>query len=408
MHQGKGIFLVCRIGILQQRHGSAEIKTYFPGFWVDVQRDTFQNRDQMGLRQQLSFDVAGKGVKGLLQELCRLEIWIGKAPLLPELFSQKTFQCRHSAGIDIAAPAGRRHICHPGPGVDKLFEQRLPHCGIAFSGKTLDQRFQSTARIPRHGLVQAVHIAKGHNIRQGGNLLRHLDQIGGQAAGRILVEPHVDHLAAGAIGEGEAACLQMLVAACINQALGCVAGVQALDAQTFKSKQLIRPGLAIAVDIAPDAQRGEHLVADVDEAVFVGVPLRQGGKTVGRLLAACKQGVVAEQFRTVIDTAVTISVPNQKPVIRRYPAGELGKTVGVMVEEHARIFAQGLDPITVQIEDQRGSGLFGSTEQVVQGFSQAIIMFILLLGRNKVIQSIIYRILYMLRSIFKFFFHFFC
>ena len=80
----------------------------------------------------------------------------------------------------------------------------------------------------------------------------------------------------------------MLVATCIAYALGRVAGIQTLDTQTLKSKQLASPGQAIAVHIAPDTQSTKGFVIGVNNPVFVGIPLRQGGKTVGGLLSVGK------------------------------------------------------------------------------------------------------------------------
>ena len=71
----------------------------------------------------------------------------------------------------------------------------------------------------------------------------------------------------------------------------------------------------------------------------------------GGLLAVFQQVVVAEEFRTVVYLSVAVPVPDQKPVIRRNPAEKLGKAVSVVVEEHTRILAQGLDTVTVQIKN---------------------------------------------------------
>ena len=81
--------------------------------------------------------------------------------------------------------------------------------------EVLHQGFQGAAPIPGHGLMQTVHVAKGHNIRQSRYLFGNLDQFGGQSACPILTEPHIGHgIGLGVacrIGKGKRAHLQMLV-----------------------------------------------------------------------------------------------------------------------------------------------------------------------------------------------------
>ena len=164
----------------------------------------------------------------------------------------------------------------------------------------------------------------------------------------------------------------MLVAVRVGYVLCGIVCAQALDAQLVQGQQLALADFAVTVRVPPDLQGSKGRVIGIQHAIPVFIQLSQGRKAVGRLLAIFQQAVVAKEFRTVVYLSVAVPIPNQKSVIRRDPAGKLGKTVGVVVEEHTRILPQGLNTITVQIKYERRGGLFGLVPQPLQPIQQAV------------------------------------
>ena len=356
--------------LLQQGHAPAEVKAQFPSRRIDAQLNTCQQRRQMRLRHELTIHIVLQPGKGLAEVFRAVLIGIGGRAALTESRTHKGLHGGHDAGVNIAAPAVRGKACRSGPGVDKLFQNGLPSRHIRLRGKALHQGFQGTAPIPGHGLMQTVHVAKGHNIRQGRYLFGNLDQLGGQSARRIFGKPHVGHLARAAVYISKTALLPQRIAVGIHHLLHRVAGTETLDAQLVQGQQLALADFAVAVFVPPDPQGSKGRVTGIQHAVFVFIQLSQGRKAVGGLLAIFQQAVVAKEFRTIVYLSVAVPVPDQETVIRRHPAGKLGKAVAVVVEEHTRILAQGLDAITVQIENN--GILTGCAEEPFQPIQQAV------------------------------------
>ena len=106
------------------------------------------------------------------------------------------------------------------------------------------------------------------------------------------------------------------------------------------------------VQIAPNAQALENGILRIDNAVLVGIVLRQRGIAVCGRAAVGEQGVVAEQLAAVADAAVAVQIQGQQPVVGRHPAAGGADAVAVVVEQAAGKTGGGggFDAVAVQVE----------------------------------------------------------
>ena len=188
-------------------------------------------------------------------------------------------------------------------------------------------------------VVQVHHAVFGHGVQ-----VDHRHGGGG--------EPGVGHGGRAAVGVGHAGGAHEHVAV-----LGGGAGVggdgQAGDAGVRQGQQFACVGNAVAIGIAPDAQVGKAVVAQVDHAVGVAVERGQGGPAVGGFAAVGQGGARAQQFGAAVDHAVQVQVDGQQAVLGAHPAGLHRGAGGRQVKHHALGQAGGLHAVAVEVDDQR-------------------------------------------------------
>ncbi|HEX9155629.1 MAG TPA: hypothetical protein VF819_08695 [Nitrospira sp.] len=119
-------------------------------------------------------------------------------------------------------------------------------------------------------------------------------------------------------------------------------------------------GYPIVIRILPETQRSKDRVVTVDvsigvSAVFLSIVLRERQKTVrglGRLL----RSVVSEQFASVINDPIAVSIEDEESVIggRRSPREALGSSVSVEIEVDAGGGIRKIKPVPQGIDDNRG------------------------------------------------------
>ena len=169
----------------------------------------------------------------------------------------------------------------------------------------------------------------------------------------IDIEHHVGQVIGAAVGPGEARALGDQVA---GDKLGIVKVGRhrsererrdGLGAGVIEGEQLARIGLAVQVEIAPDAQAAEIRIERIDDAVAIAIEQRKLGET-GDIRSA-------EQLGAVVDQPVAVEVARQQPVAGQHPADPFGKPVGVEIEagRHPRQGGEFNRPIAVEIEHQR-------------------------------------------------------
>ena len=170
----------------------------------------------------------------------------------------------------------------------------MAHARLARGSELPDQRLQLAALIPHHRLVQATHVPEAGQIRQCGDVGRHLQQIDFLRACKVGREPYVGGRARAAVGPAEAAHLAVGVALGID--VGGIGVTQANrgDPQLVQREQLVGLGHTVLAQIAPHAQLRPQHVVGIEHAVAVGVVPGQRHKPVGRLLPVGEHGMVAE------------------------------------------------------------------------------------------------------------------
>ena len=122
-----------------------------------------------------------------------------------------------------------------------------------------------------------------------------------------------------------------------------------LHATVGKALQLVGFALAVAAQVAPQAQVSESVIGCVNRAVSVGVQGGELGETVDR--------PVSEELRDVVDAAVAVAVEGEQGIVRFQPTRVLRKAVGVQVEQGPRIGKRDeFNSVTVEVQHQRRDG----------------------------------------------------
>jgi len=305
----------------------------------------------VGLGHEPGLEGVRQVLVGLIQRSGSRGVGIG-AVLAEEALAQKGFQDGEAAGVDVAAPAGRRHRVRTGPLEQELLEDSGTSGGVAGLYVGLHQPLERAGRIPRHRLIEVVDVAEAGQAGQGGDVCCDVEPGGGGGAGGVAGEDVVAHLGGAAVGLAVAAQLGAGVALAVINVAGGVGEVEGLDAVFVQGMQFARVAAAVAVGVLPDLQIGPEGVGRVDASVRVAVPFGQGGKAVGGKLAGLEPGLVAEEFAAGVDLAAAVAIPHQQAVVLADPAGLLGEAVGVVVEVGASAAGHGFEAVTVQVEGE--------------------------------------------------------
>ncbi|MDN4145004.1 hypothetical protein QYE80_08450 [Pseudomonas tohonis] len=139
---------------------------------------------------------------------------------------------------------------------------------------------------------------------------------------------------------------------------GRISGADRNDTRIGQALQFTFIADAIAVQIAPHLQRRIRGVIGVDQPVAVIVVFGQRLEAVLGSLAIVENAVVTKQLCAIADAAIPIAVVYQQSIIRTDPTASFTQAIVVQVEI-GRAHFLGLDPVTVQVDDDRRGSSFG-------------------------------------------------
>ena len=198
-------------------------------------------------------------------------------------------------------------------------------------------------------------VAQTADAAQGGGLKllqAQIQRFAVAAVQMVGIQQQIAHTALAAVGSGVAAALCQRIAVA-EVSVGVLMGeVEGGDIKLRQGKQFAFLADAVLVQIAPHAQALENGILRINDAVLVGIVLRQRGIAVFGRAAVGEQGVVAEQLATVVDAAVAVQIQGQQPVVGRHPAAGGADAVAVVVEQAAGKTGGGggFDAVAVQVE----------------------------------------------------------
>jgi hypothetical protein len=234
-------------------------------------------------------------------------------------------------------------------------------------------------RVERGGFAQIAHPATalevGQSLRRSAHRDRHK-----RAHKVVLRQDEAASLAGAAVGAGEAPAVRQDCVAIVGVGVG-AGQPDAGDAGLRQRLQLTRLAHAVLVQIAPDAQVAELRVFGIEHAVTrahrgaahgaAHIQLAQRGKAVGGLGAVGQDGLITKQLAPGIDQAVAVAVPHQHAVIGPGPSGAGLDGVAIGIKQHAIGQWGDLQPVAVEVEDQRVDVDDGFDKRVGGGANRA-------------------------------------
>ena len=334
----------------QHRHTGIDVEGVNPSAACRFRMEGSEHRRKVDLQQQTCSDTTAQRVEGQLQLGGAEGIRNGSVAIA---IGKESLESRHLSPLGNPGPVR--------PGIDGLHACPVEEKGIqergAGDGITGDPALHQIPKPARsvtgHRLMQAGHQTHAGDVGKdchGG--IDPLD-VGGPAPGGVEREPDIPQgaLAAGAGGVG--AELTVVIACTIQLAAVGVGGGKGMNTLGTQRGELPRIHRAVAVAIPPESQPTPDGIGSIDASVAIEIVDTQGLKAVGGAAAARQKCVVAEKLGARTNLPVAIEVMDQERVVRRYPAGALGKAVAVVIEEHARLLpADRLDTVAIEIEDE--------------------------------------------------------
>ncbi|MCU9950597.1 hypothetical protein [Pseudomonas sp. PDM13] len=201
-----------------------------------------------------------------------------------------------------------------------------------------------------------MNVAEAFRVGEEMNIGRQNDIAAVDTAGPIDLEPDIRRNGGRSICQGYAADLSVLMAVGIFLGRGCIASADRNDTRVGQALQFTRITDAVAVQIAPHLQRRIRGVIGVDQSIAVIVVFGQCLEAILGSLAIVEDAVVAKQLCAIADAPIPIAIMYEQSIIRTDPTASFTQAIIVQVEI-GRAHFLGLDPVTVQVDDdRRGSG----------------------------------------------------
>ena len=129
---------------------------------------------------------------------------------------------------------------------------------------------------------------------------------------------------------------------------------QGLDTGLAQGPQLtrIRPG--VAVRIHPDREAGERCILRIDHTIMVDVQDPQSRKAIQCLGTIRHCRPATEEFAAIVNQTVAVAIEREPCIGCRQPANAFSSSIRIDIEHRTRNGRQGMNPIAIQIECDRG------------------------------------------------------
>ncbi|WCD83655.1 hypothetical protein PI990_14520 [Pseudomonas sp. TUM22785] len=271
----------------------------------------------------------------------------------------------------LGVTAVRVDISSTSPTVNKVIEQRIATgciCRRYVLGKQPLER-----GIQCNGLMQVMDVAEAFRVGEEMDIGRQHDIAAVDTTGPIDLEPDIRRNGGRSICQVYAADLPVLMTVRVFLIGGRISGADRNDTRIGQALQFTFIADAIAVQIAPHLQRRIRGVIGVDQPVAVIVVFGKRLEAVFGSLAIVEDAVVAEQLCAIADAPIPIAVMYQQSIIRADPTASFTQAIVVQVEI-GRAYFLGLDPVTVQVDDDRRGSSLG-----VIGLGDLFLFFLLFL-----------------------------
>ena len=210
-----------------------------------------------------------------------------------------------------------------------------------------------------HGNMQARNIAEALDIGQCCNIFRNrfIAQVAG--LGGINIKPDVRTCHGCTVRFGDGSAVGHPVARFIGFTDFLSVQIDSGNAQFIQRVQFVLACFGVFILVAPHPQFFPYLIMTVYLTVMIAVILRERGIAMWCQSTIRQKGVVAENFPTVINFAITVQIKRQNTVIFIRPSRHLSKTALVVIKITPRSNSCGFDTVTIQIKDNGTTGIFG-------------------------------------------------